>query len=194
MEQRIDKILADAPAGFGDTRGHLEALSKRRHDEHWERLHIEREWLGVDHELRRLLWRLLSGCEPWPLYLHGPVGTGKTRAGLVVCDIMDNGRFWTVQDVMDAMSERRAPWNTANHARLTVLDELGLEECGDDPRGRFEYGAVKAFLDWREERPAIYLSNHPLEVVGQLYDRRIASRLGAGTVHFLDGPDRRFHG
>ena len=37
-------------------------------------------------QVRAILRKLLNGESPWPLYLWGPAGTGKTSAALVVLD------------------------------------------------------------------------------------------------------------
>jgi len=144
--------------------------------------------------LRAILMGLVTERHPWPLYLHGPVGTGKTRAVLWCCDIVVRSAYLTVGEVMDAMrasSDDAPPWQWS-HRRgfdpdLAVLDELGLHS----PTSDFEYDAVKRFADWREDRPVIYVSNQAPEMIRKLYDRRIWSRLTCGTVFELTGPDRR---
>ena len=192
MEEPIDKILNDQMAGFVDRPGCFEAIACRLRDTYRVLPHIKRDADGVDKRLWDVLRSLTAGSAPWPLYLHGPVGAGKTLAMLVVCDRVEFGRYWTVSDLMDRMVLKDPPWDWPIEPVLPILDELGLQRCDADARGKFEFDAVKRFLDWREQRPAIYISNHPLGTIWQLYDRRIQSRLGAGTVHFLDGPDRRF--
>lgn len=174
---------ADQPGGW------FERLPRRHWDKFRSKKQLARVWESVDPGLQVVIDRLIAGTAPWPLYLFGPIGTGKTRAALCACDRVDGGRYWTVSRVMDQMRDGQAPWYQPYEdggPALAVLDELGTHRAKD-----FEFDAVKEFLDWREDRPAIYISNHPPEVLRQLYDERIESRLQAGTVFELAGPDRR---
>lgn len=155
---------------------------------------IIRTWNAVDNRLRDTLLLLAGGGAPWPLYLYGSVGTGKTRASLTLVDHAQ-GSYWTVTDLMDRMRERqRTPWpdhyneGSPEEAHyVAVLDELGTHRIVSD----FEYDAVYKFVRWREDLPAIYISNHPPSKIRTLYDRRIESRITCGTAFHLDGPDRR---
>lgn len=77
-------------------------------------------------------------------------------------------------------------WSHLSEAPLVVLDEIGIREVKD-----IHYETVKRLLDDRESRPLVVISNHDLERVQELYDPRIASRLGAGSVVYLAGEDQR---
>lgn len=149
---------------------------------------LPREWTMVVEPLRRVLIELAVGRRPWPLYLHGPVGHGKTRAVLAFCDRVAYARYWTVDGVMSDIIARDPPWGTLR-TDLAVLDELGLPRPGN--AAEFDYSAVKQFCDWRECRPAIYLSNHNSDEIWRLYDPRVQSRLTSGTVYDLVDRDRR---
>jgi len=46
-------------------------------------------------------------------------------------------------------------------------------------------------LDERQDRPLLVLSNLDIKGIDTLYDERISSRLGAGTIVQLRGRDRR---
>lgn len=157
-----------------------------------------RDWQAVDEPLRVVLENLAWGESPWPLYLYGPVGSGKTRAMLAWCDRLEVARYWTVDDLMhlaDSRTDRDPPWIDPVHGSwrrngwpsLAVLDEVAIREKVSD----WEYSAVKRFADWREDRPTVYISNHSPDVIGRKYDERVESRLTCGTVHKLTGPDRR---
>lgn len=148
----------------------------------------------VDLALREVFRGLIAGELPWPLFLWGPVGSGKTRAVLCLCDHVAHARFWAPPDIMDWMARHDPPWQWSIDTSLAILDEVGLQVCGEDGRGRFEFDALKQFADWRDERPAVYVSNHPPAMIEELYDLRIESRLTCGTVFELTGPDRRFEG
>jgi hypothetical protein len=47
---------------------------------------VARSLAGVDSSLRAVFRRLVAGEAPWPLYLFGRAGTGKTSAALVLLD------------------------------------------------------------------------------------------------------------
>ena len=149
---------------------------------------LPREWSMVVEPLRRLFVELAIGRKPWPLYLYGPIGHGKTRAVLAFCDRVAYSRYWTVDDVMDGIVFREPPWRSFR-TDLAILDELGLPRPGN--AADFDYSAVKQFTDWRECRPVIYLSNHGPEEIERIYDERLQSRLTSGTVYELVDRDRR---
>lgn len=163
----------------------------RRDDEHVCRPRLVRHLDMVSRGLQKCFADLVAGQLPWPLYLHGDIGTGKTRAALALCDQLEFARFWTLEEVIQAKLGRSSPWETVwglpGGPRLVVLDEIGTHVKVSD----LEYDALKMFADWREDTPVIYISNHPSAKMTELYDRRVASRLSCGTVHFLEGPDRR---
>jgi hypothetical protein len=57
---------------------------------------IERSIASIDPALRQSLRRLALGELPWPCFLHGPVGTGKTLAALCLLDhLVEDGLYWT---------------------------------------------------------------------------------------------------
>lgn len=153
-----------------------------------------RQWELVDPRLRELFAELAAAKKRWPLYLWGGVGTGKTWAVKLFSERVELGRcYWTVDQLMDLVgSETGGPWHwiLGFGFSLVVLDELGLPRCSQAAQN-YDYDCVKRFLDWRGSRPAIYVSNHPLEAIDKLYDARIRSRLGVGTVYELTGHDRR---
>jgi DNA replication protein DnaC len=164
--------------------------------------HKCRELSGIDPALRECLRGLCHGDAPWPLYLWGPAGVGKTCASLVALDYALAGLYWTVQTLaedavlagkgqLEYRSGRpvssRALWAEAEQTGLVVLDELGQRARASD----WQYDCVKRLLDAREGLPLIAASNMDLSQVAQCYDDRVASRLAAGTVFHLGGEDRR---
>lgn len=78
-------------------------------------------------------------------------------------------------------------WRDVSSVPLVVLDEIGSRDRVTD----HHYDAVKRVLDERMNRPLVLISNLSLEEVERLYDDRIASRMGAGTVMNVQGKDRR---
>lgn len=150
---------------------------------------------------------MVSGKNPWPLFLYGPVGTGKTCAALCLLD-WAGGEYWTVaglcamliqcqQGRLEWSHEGRGGtiwperfWRMVRQAPLVVLDELGCRGNVSDAH----YEAVKTVVDERAGLPLVVLSNLSLEGVEKGYDDRIASRLALGTVIHLQGMDRRLGG
>lgn len=171
------------------------SIPDRLPDEGFHRLYAEPEfdrtsdlkWPLVQPELRRVFGKLAHAKCPWPLFLWGGVGHGKTEAVRAFCRRVYRSNYWTVDDIMG-----HRPWEKfwGTPPELTVLDELGLPRPSDGARD-YDYDCVKNLLDWRRDRPAIYVSNRPLDEIDRLYDTRIKSRLGAGTVYELRDHDRR---
>ncbi len=152
----------------------------------------------VDAGVRRTIHDVCAGELPWPLVLLGETGAGKTCIGLLLADFRYH-LYYTVGDWCARINAAKMGqltndvcrlfepnvWDEWSGARLTVLDELGLR---DPTSARFE--TVEKAIDTREGRPAVYISNLSLEVLQQVYDERISSRLSAGTVIEMSG-DRR---
>jgi DNA replication protein DnaC len=138
------------------------------------------------------------------MFLHGPPGTGKTCAALCLLDFA-GGEYYTVSGLHDLLiraQHGRLEWSRCGHggtiwpetiwaklarAPLVVLDELGCRERVSDAH----YETVKRCIDERHNRAFIVISNLTLADVASVYDNRIFSRLGAGTVLELAGKDRR---
>jgi hypothetical protein len=194
MESPVDAEALLASVTRRPTR--LFRLPRRKADGFVNRLEIGRVWDDIDEDLRVCLLAAQNGHRRWPIYLHGPVGTGKTRAALAFCDGLELARYWTVGQLVDEMCQRCPPWDSRRTwgfgrqwPNLTVIDELGQSERD------IEYDAVKRATDWLEDKPAIYISNHPAKgdvTLADVYDKRIHSRVTCGTVFELAGPDRRF--
>jgi DNA replication protein DnaC len=167
---------------------------------------IDRNVGEIATSLRATLRELITGSSPWPLYLFGPAGVGKTCAALCLLDY-SGGAYWTQDSLMDriisvgagritvVMSQYAGSmvqstegfWRQQQREPLVVLDEIG---CRDRVRD-FAFNSVKTLIDVRENLPLIVVSNLDLAAIERLYDERIASRLGSGTVCELAGEDRR---
>jgi hypothetical protein len=156
--------------------------------------------------LRRTIRGLVVGELPWPLFLHGPPGTGKTCAALCLLDhaggeyvtlpgfcehliAAQHGRVVSYVGVCDARTEwPEKIWEMVSKITCLVVDEIGVPEPSP-----FKFETLKKALDLRYGRPAIFISNVGLKELERLYDDRVTSRLAQGTVVLLDGPDRRLH-
>jgi DNA replication protein DnaC len=167
----------------------------------------------IDRDLWATIRGLFEGKQPWPLFLHGSTGTGKTCAMLALSDhvypLNWRAQGWPIYkdaeelsiDLIDAQQGRAftahgAPistsyiWNEIARSCFVILDEVGARSTVTD----FRYDTVKRVLDKRHGKALAVVSNLPLPQIAELYDDRVASRLAAGTVVCLDGPDRRLSG
>ncbi len=99
-----------------------------------------REIAKIQVGLREAIRCLCSGETPWPLFLHGDAGTGKTLASLCLLD-HSNGVYFTVNeltqlciDVMKGEAKYESGntihsgefWEEMGNCPLVVLDELGM--------------------------------------------------------------------
>jgi hypothetical protein len=170
---------------------------------------LPRRLCDVDPQLAETFAALCAGQRPWPMFLYGDVGTGKTLAALSFLDVAHGSRYATLESACDDNMAGRAWWREERDDERTmpfsnvpeipegfhtpiVLDELGeRSKVGD-----LAYTTLKGILDWREfhhSRVAIYISNLAPSALAELFDSRIVSRLTCGTVYKLAGKDRR-HG
>lgn len=174
-----------------------------------------REMALVRPDLQEVFRALCRGIQPWPLFLHGEQGRGKTAAALALLDsvaavrrgpLLEGGRetwlpntayYYTVGDLTElAMRQYRDltayDWTqiSVEACQLVVLDELGTRKTVSDTH----YDAVQRVLDIRENRPLILISNLDIAAIEEVYDARIASRCAGGTVFELKGCDRRIEG
>lgn len=149
--------------------------------------------------------------DSWPLFVFGPQGTGKTCAALCLADWF-GGVYMTVTElcamIIDAQQGRlvtsrvlgrRSPgredtrigvsafWGLIENQDLIILDEIARRKQVSDAH----YEAVRDMADARDCLPFVVTSNYGLDVIEDLYDATLASRLGAGTVVELRGSDRR---
>ncbi len=166
---------------------------------------MDRDRSRVDPDLAQVVRDLLTGRADWPLFLHGPVGTGKTRAVLCLADAVGGGVEYvtlskaindiiaasrgTLHDAIGKVTVQRW-WRQWEDAKLSILDEIGTRTKATD----VEYDHLKQLLDAREGKPAVVISNLDPDGMEQAYDARIASRLCMGTVYELAGNDRRIGG
>lgn len=172
-----------------------------------EPLSHPREIGQVDGKLLGCLQGLASGELDWPLFLHGPPGSGKTSAALALLDHVERGLFYTASayhkarvdsefhrlEWRDKENGKSGTWSPRGFLRyvagveLLVLDDIGAK--GNITQAF--YDSVLELLNAREYQPMIVTSNIHLKAIELVYDGRVASRLGAGTVFELSGQDRR---
>jgi hypothetical protein len=70
--------------------------------------------------------------------------------------------------------------------RIFCVDDLGLRGSSDSV-----YEIVLELIDCRKRKPTIITSNRGPSELAEIYDERIVSRLMAGTLIEVTGPDRR---
>lgn len=147
---------------------------------------------------------LTRGEKPWPLFLHGLAGLGKTCIGLLLLDYA-GGLYFSTSTLLEKLIQSQQGrlewhqggyggviwpeqfWNQIRRSPLVVLDELGARDKVSD----HHFDSIKRLIDERESKPLVAISNLDLGRIGHLYDDRIASRLSSGTVVKLSGEDRR---
>lgn len=176
---------------------------------------VPRRLANVDKSLVNAVRPLVQGKEPWPLFLHGPAGVGKTYAALCMLDHLDRERLgqgdWIggeyylfaslCSDLIAAnlgtltwSHEGRGGdttptmiWKWVRTRGLAVLDEVGARVKASD----FQNETIQRWLDERQGQPAIVISNVGPDGMRRAYDDPICSRMFAGTTIDLAGIDRR---
>jgi DNA replication protein DnaC len=162
---------------------------------------------SIDPQLIKIFRGLISAELPWPLFINGAAGSGKTCASLALIDHVDYQRhlqwsdcasdYHTVRQLCSDLIDRQQKrdeyetagkiWRKIESCAVSVLDELGSRKEVSD----FHYETVCEHLDRRAFKPSIYISNLNLNEIAKLYDDRVASRLASGTLFTLKGNDRR---
>lgn len=152
--------------------------------------------------LLSLFRELQNGTLPWPLFLFGRQGRGKSCA--IGCLGNHFGGWYTkwvdFYDLLNDAKFRRLqrpstgyPWTSYEvwqdwtKSRLTMLDDLGTGRLDR----KDEYDWMQRATDLRTFKPAVYISNLGPDELKAVYDDRIVSRIVRGTVAELTGPDRR---
>ncbi len=147
-----------------------------------------------------------KGLKPWPMFMWGPAGVGKSCAALVLLDYtLDPTHYWTVETLCEHLIacdkgqvdtggthpvsvSRREYWKDLGNSELVVLDELGTRTNVSDHHAE----TVKRVLDIREGKPLVVISNLRASELESVYGDRIASRAAAGTIiDWSDYGDRR---
>lgn len=136
------------------------------------------------------------------LFMHGPVGTGKTR---LACSILNDlwhartarVRFIRVPELLVRLqpSQTADPENSDLMATLTDVPVLALDDVGANAGTDFSRRMLQILVDARSDRGhrTIWTSNLDPEDLGTfLGDERITSRIvGSCRIVELAGPDQR---
>ncbi len=152
------------------------------------RPHLDRSLRLVQPALVDLFRALVQGRAPWPLYLFGAAGVGKSRAALALCDHIPGAYYTDLEKLVTEVLDRRdgPTWRYLPEYSLVALDEIATRKTPGDA----EYTTLKKIADAREDRPAIYVTNVAPDEVAAVYDDRIA-RILSGSVYHLVDVDRR---
>lgn len=107
---------------------------------------IRRDVALIDSGLRAVIRALVTGEAPWPLYLFGPAGTGKTSAALALLDhcgpvLPDGERAAELRDWLAAFVEVR----TIPRVRIG-LDNGRFDWSREGRSGTYTWADVRAAL------------------------------------------------
>ncbi len=164
----------------------------------------DRDREKIDPRLRETIRAVAEGKSPWPLYLRGEAGSGKTCASLCMLDhyggcyyefpvlcsdlrlAMAGELFTPIIEGVGGFRRTEADiWQSWQGANLAVLDDFAVRKPTD-----FQFECMKKAIDTRHQKPTVFISNLSLSEINSLFDDRIASRLSAGTIFETKG-DRR---
>lgn len=157
----------------------------------------------------RALWK---GERPWPLYLWGAPGRGKSCAAGILYQFWpldQRAVWWRMSDFIARIRECRMNdgrsivtingqqyerteetwWRIIEQQQLAVFDDVGLRLPSPA-----DYEIVFMLCDKRGRKPTVYTSNIPPQKLGSVYDDRIKSRMLCGTRFEMEGADRRQQG
>ena len=162
---------------------------------------------GVNESLRETLRETIN-AGPYPLFLYGGVGSGKTSAMSLAHACWPTHSYWYrleefVTDITTCRQSKNKSvtktyngmpfdrtesmlWKFAASPNLWCIDDFGTRTVS---AAGFEI--VFRLLNERKDKPTIITSNLSPEQLAELHDERIASRLRAGTVIEVTAPDRR---
>ncbi len=174
-----------------------------------------REIGQIDAELRGIIRGLVIGSLPWPLFLTGAPGRGKSAAALCLCDLVRDSFYFRFTKFLKCLEWARQKevsllrWRETGPDMPSKLTNVSFNEanlyttlknaplvCIDDlaTRGGYTEPQYDLFYDLVEDRklkPLIIVSNLSLQQLGEVFDDRILSRLARGTIFTLAGRDRR---
>jgi hypothetical protein len=173
------------------------------------RQELARDRERIPSRLLEAMGKCANGQSPWPLFVFGSAGCGKTRGMLYLADRLASRCIFVVFDALCEqlrLAKLGQLWEHGEHdSRLVVpadiwdrwkpertvlpiIDDLG---CRSEASNHV-YETLKTAIDTRESYPLAITSNLAPDELAKLFDDRIASRLVAGTiVDLMDAPDMR---
>lgn len=165
------------------------------------------EWAKVEAPLQQAILSAIADNR-WPIYLCGPVGTGKTCAAACLYRGWSRSAVWyecadVVSDVFECRTNKTHTITRVNdrtsyqegeqtifrliaETSLLVLNDFGLRQPSDAV-----YEILIRIVDRRLGKPLVVTSNLDPEQLANVFDDRVASRLLRGAVIHAVGGDRR---
>ncbi len=136
------------------------------------------------------------------LFLFGDTGTGKTRAIFALlkdclikgCTAKRHEFTALCSMIRDTFSNNSRETENSIVERLSGLDVLFIDDLGISNKATdFDYEVLYRIIDKRLMAclPTVIASNKSLEQIGQIYDKRIESRLQKYQKILFAGQDKR---
>lgn len=132
----------------------------------------------------------------FPVYVYGPVGTGKSGIAAVLYRIATSAIWRRADSLLLDLSMGRndgkyvQEMSKIESTHVLVMDDLGLRKPSE---GMFHM--LFDILERRKAKMTVITSNHSPEQLRDVFeDGRIYSRLMAGTPLACEGKDRRVEG
>jgi DNA replication protein DnaC len=135
-------------------------------------------------------------CPRWPVYIYGPVGTGKSGIAAVMYRIASSA-IWRRADtfLLDLSTGRGDGKYQQEMAKLESTHVLVLDDLGTRKPSEGMFHMLFDILERRKAKMTVITSNHSPEQLRDVFeDGRIYSRLMAGTPLACEGKDRRTDG
>lgn len=132
-------------------------------------------------------------CPRWPVYIYGPVGTGKSGIAAVLYRIASSA-IWRRADtfLLDLSTGRGDGKYQQEMAKLESTYVLVLDDLGTRKPSEGMFHMLFDILERRKAKMTVITSNHSPEELKAVYeDGRIYSRLLGGTTLVCGGDDRR---
>jgi len=165
-----------------------------------ELLYLDAKIDDLDKDVRGKLLELKYGQD---VFMHGPVGVGKTYAMAALirqyvyegyeCERINFDDFCVKVRSTMSPAATKTEWDMIEplkHIDKLFIDDLGLRS---QPETQFSYQTFYSILNKRQGRmlPTFISSNKSIEQLGQTFDARIGSRLQTALVIEMNGEDRR---
>lgn len=169
---------------------------------------IPSRFMDAESDLAPALWERVKAGEG--LYIHGPVGAGKTHLACAVARLaIAEGlrvQFVDAPGMLRLVKATYSGEGTEEEAigRLVRKDLLVIDDLGKEAPTEWTLQTVFAVVDgrWRDMRPVVVTSQSRRSGLAERLARRgdeetaraVVSRLAECGAVELDGPDRRLDG